>query len=588
MIWANVIVRGHFLVRFVIGLITRSNWFTFGVSNMNVKSRFAFNGFSRPDIRIAVCIVLFIYSFFAWRERNGLATKLHYVKNSLKILRQMHDYAENVCTHKGNQPKSDIDRDMELVRLTKRQDVTKQTVEDDVTFILMSPTLRCISGRVSWIRKLFKHAKINVAIDTGITVQNHQSPSDSTARSGYFFGGFKNRAEALNRVMKTVTTKYFMIIDHSVDLISMRSDFVENLLSNMPGFDVLSGSEVDMDGLFNIPCQRLRVSNWSFYETYEYNVSGNILRCDGTSLFFLGRTEAFNSPTHEDLFDVSLPSKWLQDFFFRFRGILEVGVVPELIIYRRIPTNCFNVPPVAKSLSERVDKLLPFANKYQIFHFDNGTDGLSVCTDSGKMICSEMDVGIKWNLKRWTSIGLTAYPFVIESLRKALDFGTKRLKESHLSYVIEGGTLLGFIKIQDILPWDHGDVDTFVYTTRRNVINMVKKTQREHKYNYWLRHTGFHTYVTPEPNSLNGCIVYLTRRVKPQSIVFVKNRGRLFPVDKKLFKFLRDYYGSFYLESHMKKTNERIYCKIPGHHACIPDCRWDGCGGGQSAFPGIL
>ena len=55
-----------------------------------------------------------------------------------------------------------------------------------------------------------------------------------------------------------------------------------------------------------------------------------------------------------------------------------------------------------------------------------------------------------------------------------------------------------------------------------------------------------------------------------------------------MFKFLRAFYGSLYFESHMKTSDVRSYCDIPGHHACMPDCRWDGCGGGRGAFPGIL
>lgn len=553
------------------------------------KSRFVFTGYL-TDIRFVLSVILLLYSLFALTERQSLAGKLEGVQNNLRILQQMQSYAKQVCTHQSStRPKLDIDKDIELLRLTKRRDITRETVASEVTFILMGPTLRCVSGVMSSLSNLYKDAKFNVAIDVSISVINkpYQNISDATASRNVFLGGFDSRAEALNRAVELVSTKYFMIVDHSVDLTSMRDDFVQVLLSNMPGFDILSGSQLD-NGEFTVPCYRLRLRNWSLHETYQYNVSGNVLSCDSTNLYFIARTEAFKHLTYKPIFDVSLPSKWLQDFFIRFQGTLAVGVVPEAIIHRKIPENCFHEIPRSLSRSEMVNLLLPFANKYQILYFDNETSRLSVCEDSNEMTCSEKNIGQKWGLDGCSTTGLTAYPFIIESLKAALHFGVRRLRESHLSYVIEGGTLLGLVKLRDILPWDHGDVDTFVYTTRRNVMNMVKKTYRDYGYTYWLRHTGFHTYVTNEPGSLKGCIVYLTRRLKPKEMIYMRHQGKLFVVKRKMFKFLRDFYGSTYFESHGQRTNERTYCRIPGHHACMPDCRWDGCGGGPGSFPGIL
>ena len=554
---------------------------------MNGKPRFVLNGVYRVEIRIAIAVFLVMYSLFALRERGQLIIRLQNAENTVKIFQQMQDYAQNVCAIKEKKPTLDVEKDMEKVKRIKRQEVSGETVNQEITFILMAPTLQCIHNKTSWIRDKYKKAKIIVAVDVKISVLNEENPFDSTVfESRYFLGGFDSRAEILNKAIEMISTKYFIVLDHSIDLDKMQSNFVDKLLLNMPGFDVLSGSEIDSQGVFNLPCYRLRLSNWTFYETYEYNIIGNILQCDSTSLFFLGRTEAFKDPVCN--FDTSLPSKWLQDFFIRYQGVLEVGVVPEVVVRRRVPDNCYYVPPSVLSISEKVELLVPFVNKHQIFYFDNGTDRLSVCKHSRQIFCSEQYIDKNWAVLHHSSVGLTTYPFIVESLKEALHFGTRRLEESHLLYALEGGTLLGLIKLRDILPWDHGDIDTFVYSTRRSVINMVKKTRKEYKYHYWLRHTGFHTYVSNPPSALNGCVVYLTRRIKPKGFIYLRHSGKLFPVDRHVFKFLRAFYGSLYFESHMKTSDVRSYCDIPGHHACMPDCRWDGCGGGRGAFPGIL
>lgn len=554
---------------------------------MNGKARFPPNGVYRVEIRFAIAVFLVMYCLFASRQKEQLIGRLRNAENVLKIFQQMQDYAQNVCAKKEKKPTLDVGKDMETVKRIKRQEVSGQTVDQEITFILMAPTLRCIHNTMLWIRDRYKKVKIIVAVDVRIYVLNEENPFDSTVfERGYFLGGFDSRAEILNKAIEMISTKYFIVLDHSINLDKMQGNFVEKLLLNMPGFDVLSGSEIDSQGVFNIPCYRLRLSNWTFYETYEYNIIGNVLQCDSTSLFFVGRTEAFKDPVYN--FDTSLPSKWLQDFFIRYRGILEVGVVPEVVIHRTVPDHCHHAPPPVLSISEKVELLLPFVNKHQIFYFNNGTNRLSVCKHSLRMFCSEQSISKKWSLFRHFSAGLTTYPFIIESLKEALHFGTRYLEESHLLYALEGGTLLGLIKLRDILPWDHGDIDTFVYSTRRSVINMVKKTRKENKYLYWLRHTGFHTYVSNPPSVLNGCIVYLTKRVKPKGFIYLRHSGKLFPVDRQVFKFLRQFYGSSYFESHMKTSDVRSYCDIPGHHACMPDCRWDGCGGGRGAFPGIL
>ena len=547
-----------------------------------IKSRILWqevHGLSRYDPRVVLSLVLFVYIVFSYGEWQQYSSKHKSSVSTLNILKQMQAYARQYC-----QKTVDTNRSggyEKVLQQHKRGEVLKDNVNKEVTFIMLGPTVRCLASKIAWIRARYKEARIFIALTLGLPSVNKQARIEEPASQGYFLGGFTNIAEALNHAIPHANTQYFMIMDHEIDLNNMEVNFMELFLANIPGYDVLSGSIVNSRNQFSIMCLRLKLQQWSYYETYQYNISHHILQCDATSSYFLARTEPFkNLMSHKKSpFDVNLTLKWKEDFFIRYRHRLAVGVLPEIIIRLRTPNDCFNAEPSVLTKSQRTELLLPFARKHQLFYICNEITCIDVCKDSTSLTCSEQGIQKTWQLRHWAHGGLTTYPFIIQSLEKALHFGTRRLEESGITYVIEGGTALGMVKLRDILPWDHGDIDTFVYSTRRKVIDMVKKSLHDYGYEFWLRHSGFHTYVTDDPSSWNGCIVYLTRRVKPKAIVYMKHRGRLFPVKRDLFRFLRQFYGSLFLENHMKVSNQRSYCRIPGHHACMPDCRWDGCNG---------
>ena len=258
------------------------------------------------------------------------------------------------------------------------------------------------------------------------------------------------------------------------------------------------------------------------------------------------------------------------------------------MVFKNTPTAlCPRVEIIEKK--KRIDGLLPFVDKYHILDFVN-QDGnkTSICDGTDPLICSEKYIFPKWKLKHWAYSGLTAFPFIIERLRDALYFGTAQLEKAGMKYVVEGGTLLGFIKVQAILPWDSGDVDTFVYSNRRPIINLVKKIKQEVGYEYKLRWNAFHVYVTPYYPTHDGLIVYALNRNVPEGVINIRIHGKLFPAPRTMFKFIREYYGASYLESRIRFGDERVSCDYEGYQACMPDCRWDGCGSGRGQFPGIL
>ncbi|XP_046841839.1 uncharacterized protein LOC124435950 [Xenia sp. Carnegie-2017] len=372
----------------------------------------------------------------------------------------------------------------------------------------------------------------------------------SLLKTVMYLGEFGSYAEALQSSIAVVKTKYFMLVDSELAVDKMQENFLETITSYMEGFDIIGGSIVDNRNEFNIPCYSLRLKNWTFFEKYEYNITNELLLCESTSPYFVGNTGYFQ------------------------KRISHVLPFLNLRQYKR---------------KQNVNDYLPFVNKYHVFHIiKHDGEHYSVCHGSDPLICTEKYVFPMWKLRHWAYSGLTAYPFIIERLTNALHYGITQLEKRRLSYVLEGGTLLGFIKVRAVLPWDSGDVDTFVHSNRRPIIDLVKNIASKDHYEYLVRWNTAHVYVTPLKVARDGLIVYSVVRRHPGKLVKVKIRGKLFSAPRSMFTFIREFYGSSYLESRNRFGNERVSCGYSGHHACMPDCRWNGCGSGRGQFPGIL
>ena len=309
-----------------------------------------------------------------------------------------------------------------------------------------------------------------------------------------------------------------------------------------------------------------------------------------TSPYFLAETNAFQTVLDKKRFDSTMGMMWRQDFFLRVKGLLQVGTLPEVVFTKGSTSSCSVINVKSFNTKEDIDRLLPFVNKYHVLDFvdEGGGNRITICDGTDPLVCSEKYVFPKWKLRHWAYSGLTAFPFIVQRLIDALHFGTVQLERNKIPYVLEGGTLLGFVKVREVLPWDSGDVDTFVYSNRRTVIDLVKHIEKEHGYEYLLRWNAFHVYVTPYYPTHDGLIVYAVTRDEPGELVNIRMHGRLFPAPRPIFKFLREHYGSSYLESRIRFGDERVSCDYEGYQACMSDCRWHGCGSGRGQFHGIL
>ena len=535
---------------------------------------------------LAVSSLLFIFFLLQWLQHGNLVAKKKEVAETLTIYRQMQNYSQSVCNAKNKEEDLLIPGSIDKVDL--------EMVGRKVTFILIAqPDLICANSRIKELRERYPNVNVITAFEnTDITPKKFNEASFPFLKQVVNLGGFMNYPDALQNAILSVKTDYFLVVDTQLSIPEVRPGFVEKLMSVFRGFDVLGGSQINAENKFFIPCHSLKLQNWTFFERFEYTSNRymykNLLECESTSSHFLAKTEAFKKVL-DDLkgFDTSIGVMWRQDFFIRSKGFLVVGTLPE-VVFKNTPTAlCPRVEIIEKK--KRIDGLLPFVDKYHILDFVN-QDGnkTSICDGTDPLICSEKYIFPKWKLKHWAYSGLTAFPFIIERLRDALYFGTAQLEKAGMKYVVEGGTLLGFIKVQAILPWDSGDVDTFVYSNRRPIINLVKKIKQEVGYEYKLRWNAFHVYVTPYYPTHDGLIVYALNRNVPEGIINIRLHGKLFPAPRTMFKFIREYYGASYLESRIRFGDERVSCDYEGYQACMPDCRWDGCGSGRGQFPGIL
>ena len=532
-------------------------------------------------------IFLFLFGLFVlgqWQHKNVLKSKVTAASETLTIYRQMRTYADSVCNKRDTVQK---DKVIDFQRPLEKESIER--VNQDITFIFISyPDLTCANNRLKELQKKYPSGKIILAFQSlDIFPKHYHADSFPSLKTVVNLGAFSSYPHALQESILAVKTKYFMVLDSELAIAEMQENFVEKLMSYMHVFNLLGGSLVNLDNEFVIPCHSLRLKNWTFFERFEYNISRDVLKCESTSPYVLGETEALLTALSQKSFDISLDEMWWQDFFLHAKPLLSVGTLPEILFKKATTRSC----PAGRlpRFRSKVDRLLPFVNKYHVLDFVN-EDGnrTTICDGSDPMICSEKYIFPKWKLRHWAYSGLTAFPFIVQRLISALHFGTEQLERNKIPYILEGGTLLGFVKVRAVLPWDSGDVDTFVYSNRRPVISLVKEIRQKHGYEYKLRWNAFHVYVTPYFPMHDGLIVYAVSREDPGDLINIRMHGRLFPAPRSMFKFIREYYGSSYLESRIRFGDERVSCDYEGYQACMPDCRWNGCGSGRGQFPGIL
>lgn len=396
-----------------------------------------------------------------------------------------------------------------------------------------------------------------------------------------------------NSLIINVKTKYFFFFNARHDIIYPKSDphsagWLLNALENIPELDFVSGSVLDKDKL-EIPCNRLRLCNWTISQSYEYYRSiGEVMICDEIASSFVGRTASVIKSLNEKnlIFDETLSSMSITDFFLQAKkaGSLS-GVLPEVYIQASNDKDCSR--KLTQGKREHYESLLPFAHKHKVFRFrDIDKNELDLCDPGspirGEDICDEKTAHkVMLGGPHWTKEGTFAYPFIIKNLQRCLFEVTDFLTWKNVSHTVRYGIALGAIKVRGILPWDSGDID--IYTFGMDKSDLYKLLRGYSKFrNYLINEKSDQIHLfCDHPNlawKVGGIVTIFAEGERKPDIIQMKTDGRWLFYDKEMFEGLRRSYGSNYLEHRMMHSSYHQYtvgahCKIEGHNACLPDFR---------------
>ena len=386
---------------------------------------------------------------------------------------------------------------------------------------------------------------------------------------------------SLNRMIKNVQTKYFMVLEAQVSLSLEENEGIAtlwNALERYPGIDFVGGSYLSGNKLY-VTCQRFKFCKWTFSESYEYKRSlDNIMICDGTSASFMGRTESLKKIP--DGFDEKLSDMLVvKDYFIRAKALnVVVATRPSFVIMQNKYTSLYE-----KWQSRDITKnLVPFAVKYKVFIFkDEEGNTIDLCSStsplSGKDVCVETNAHkLMLDNDHWAYNGLYTYPFLLGYLKITLKKVINFFEEQNVNYMLHGGVSLGAVKMHSILPWEAGDIDIDVYGMDRpqllSILEPWGKTMgyivREHS-----ESNAVHVFCTPkEIGDVSGGLATIFPTLDPPpKYIQIKTSGIWVRYPRNLFQKILNFYGQGYLQHKLYSSESVLHCKKEGHNACLPN-----------------
>ena len=443
-----------------------------------------------------------------------------------------------------------------------------------------------------------------------ISASNHAGKIRSISNTSInYVGNFKNRAEALNRMLQFVKTSYFLHIDSNHLLEHAVSDqsvgWLLHALEQITQIDIIGGSifiNNFYQGRFNkleIPCYRQRHYKWTYSETFEYEQSvGDIMICDRTSSSFMGRTDKaakFN-------FDESLNSMMFADFFLRAkRQGIKVATKPEVM---------FSVPESTKGSSSPIQHVsnyltpskITFGLKHAVTMIKtlNG-ENLDLCAKHRKgvvlsncnedLLCDYNKAIKQWGIPHWAYSGTFAPHSMVKGLQLSLKRIAKFFDARNIIYWIDAGISLGAVKMRDVLPWDSGDIDLGVYMDKE-LLNDILENEFILVHNYVLENLPNNVLTIYPKGGFGGLVSIFTHKMPAKvHLMRIDVNGYPTPFMKHLFSELRSYYGITYLQHKMflkYGKSESVHCTVKSN-ACLPDFRkiFNGRGGTYREYFGI-
>ena len=238
-------------------------------------------------------------------------------------------------------------------------------------------------------------------------------------------GEFSVRAEALNKLIGEVKTKYWLHLDtyHHVELATSDQGvgWLLQSLEKIKSLDIVGGSVHVEKALkekydtLEVPCYRLHHYNYTYSETYEYKQSIlDIMVCERTSTSFLANTDTYRKTGLS--FDVNIGDKMLfEDFFLQAkkRGVV-MGTKPEVYFLVRSADNKQRSAVQQHVTTALVPDLMQFGLKHHV------------------MVISDIDGQILYICERFSTIGTNL--FAHEQLLCDYDRARPYWKMEHWAY----------------------------------------------------------------------------------------------------------------------------------------------------------
>lgn len=385
---------------------------------------------------------------------------------------------------------------------------------------------------------------------------------------------------AWNTVIKSVSTPY-VLIGRDLDFVSWFARFERQLsiLTSEPAVKIVGGSFRNRTGHWQIGCLQTSIEHYRLRYEEGYHASKNeCIYCDHLSGPFIARTSLFNMVK----FDDHLRSDVIfEDFFIRLKqnSILVMNCPDAMYFVHELKTHTrFSWLSLAKKWELNRIALPDDLN----FKFS--------CEDVG-MKCSELHP-------------LSGKRFMPTCCMDRLMDGLKALhafsRKENLLYYINGGTLLGAIKFQNIIPWDF-DGDVIYYLSNFTTFQRNNRTISSNPKKIFLDDFNFKWYgyfrikmpdIFIEMDGLNetanentGMNTNLFQRVP----TMVRIRGEWLYGPPSPGLYVRNMYGreifrhanSWHLQGHLwfdpyKAQGHFFLCDDPNHHACYDYLSTDG------------
>ena len=210
------------------------------------------------------------------------------------------------------------------------------------------------------------------------------------------------------------------------------------------GVDAVGGSLRTPDGHWSMGCQQTRLRNYTLTYRDGYHISTkSCVYCDYIPSPFVSRTSTLRTVK----FKMASPDTVFHDYFLRLKEHRKLVMSCPDVMFYVIANN--------KSASSLHKQWIPMIQKYAINHV-NLADGRHL-----SFSCDEAKTPFSW------AGGKIVPVCAVESLLKGILDAMDICKKIGLFCHLDGGTTLGAMKFNGILPWER-DAD-LSYVTSKNV-----------------------------------------------------------------------------------------------------------------------